>query len=125
MSGIANYLANAKVASLLPAANRNAGTANGTGVDISAADGIGLLILDETLVSGTGTCDVKLQECDTVGGTYTDVANGAIAQQNATALKTLAVDLSVVKKFVRAVAVTAGSTPVYGIAVDLVYQSKY
>lgn len=104
-----------------------AGTTNFTGVDVSALEGQGVCLLDVKYESGTGaTLDCKLQESDTLGGTYTDVAGGAFAQAGvADSVQKIPVDLAQLKKFVRAVGVEAGTSPVYAYQITLLGFKKY
>jgi hypothetical protein len=50
-------------------------TADTTGVDVSQFKGNGVtFIFDCSAVAGAGSLAIKIQECATSGGTYTDVA---------------------------------------------------
>lgn len=126
---IMNYLAAATVVSLLGARQRSgAGTNNGTGQDVSQYEGIGLVVLDGIIESGTTpTIDVKLQESDTVGGTYTDIPGAVFAQRTAAAAfnDSLKLNLDGTKKFVRAVDVQGGTSPVATVGVVLIANKKY
>lgn len=133
MSAITNSIVNAQAATLLAAASRSA-SANGTGVDVSAYEGHAIVVVELTNVSGTSpTADFKLQECDTVGGTYTDLGaagslHAAVAATQvgaASSLQKLAVEVQATKKFVRAVLTLGGTSPVYTCAAYLVGQKKY
>ena len=56
-----------------PANYANANTMNGTGIDMN--DFFELIATAMTgVVTGTAVCTVKVQECDTSGGTYADVS---------------------------------------------------
>jgi len=133
VSAITNSIVNAQAATLLAAASRSA-SANGTGVDVSAYEGHAIVVVELTNVSGTSpTADFKLQECDTVGGTYTDLGaagslHAAVAATQvgaASSLQKLAVEVQATKKFVRAVLTLGGTSPVYTCAAYLVGQKKY
>jgi hypothetical protein len=119
-------LVNAQLIALMPAGQKSADT-TGTGVDVSGLEGKAIAILDITNVSGTTpTADVKLQESDTSGGTYTDVAGGAFTQVTTVAgVQKLQVNIDVTKKFVRAFLDVGGTSPVYGVGVLLVGRKKY
>jgi len=123
-----NALPGATQYSLVPARQRSGtGTTNGTGVDVSAAEGMGVALLDVNTESGTSpTLDVKLQECDTSGGTYTDIAGAVFTQvtTGASAQK-IPIDLSLAKKFVRAVGVAGGTSPVFAWGVQILGFKKY
>jgi len=70
------------------------------------------------------TVDAKLQECDTSGGTYTDVTDGAITQ--ITAVDTdgrVSAKLTGLKRYLKVVstvALTGGSTPTIGLKADII-----
>lgn len=133
MTSIMNAIVNATPAVLLPALSRSA-SANGTGIDVSLYEGSAIIVVELTNVSGTTpTADFKLQECDTVGGTYTDlgaagslVPAAAVTQVGAaSSLQKLAFEVQATKKFVRGVLVLAGTSPVYTCSAYLVGQKKY
>lgn len=126
MGGKSNYLVGATQVSLIPARQRGTGTTNGTGVDVSAYEGQAIALLDVFYESGTPTLDVKLQESDTLGGTYTDIVGAAFAQVTTTSgIQKLAVNLDATKKFVRATGTAAGTSPSYAWSVQLIAQKKY
>ncbi len=133
MSGLMNSLLKATPATLMPAASRSA-SANLTGIDVSAYEGHAIVVLELTNVSGTTpTADFKLQECDTLGGTYTDLGaagslHAAVAATQvgaASSLQKLAVEIQATKKFVRGVLTLGGTSPVYTCSAYLVGQTKY
>jgi len=127
MTAVTNHLAKCSAISLQqPLQVTGTGTTNGTGQDVSALEGIVLVVLDANYVSGTSTLDVKLQECDTVGGTYTDITGAAFTQVAvADSVQTLKLDIGSTKKFVRSVGVAAGTSPVYTWGVSLIGMPKY
>jgi hypothetical protein len=126
MSAITNSLVNATPIALLTA-RQSGGTQTGTGQDVSLYEGHAIAILDVQFVSGTTTTmDGKLQESDTVGGTYTDIAGATFVQQTTgSSLQKIAVEIQASKKFVRFVGTFGGTTPVYNLAAYLVGQKKY
>lgn len=126
MTSVMNSLVRATCLTLLAAASRNA-DANGTGVDVSALEGHAIAVLEAANVSGTTpTLDVKLQESDTVGGTYTDIAGAAFTQVTTVAgIQKLALEIQATKKFVRAVVDVGGTSPVYTCGCYLIGQPKY
>jgi hypothetical protein len=133
VTAITNSLLNATPATLLPAASRSA-SANGTGVDVSLYEGHAIVLVELTNVSGTTpTADFKLQECDTSGGTYTDLGaagslHAAVAATQvgaASSLQKLAVEIQATKKYVRAVLTLGGTSPVYTCSAYIVGQKKY
>jgi hypothetical protein len=120
-----NQLVNVAVLAVMPAGQKNANT-NSTGVDVLTLEGKAVAILDITNVSGTTpTADVKLQESDTQGGTYTDIAGAAFAQVTTVAgVQKLAIEIDATKRWVRAVLTVGGTSPVYGIGVELIGRKK-
>ena len=110
--------ANLDIKILFPALARTA-TANGTGVDLQGYINAGgrqmKAFLDVGAVSGTTpTLDVKLQDsADNV--TYADIAGATFAQ--ATAATSQAIHFRTNKRYVRAVATIAGTTPSFTCSV--------
>jgi len=121
-----NALAKASTEQLAPPAARTA-SANTTGVDISAYEGLCLIVADSAAGTGTSpTLDAKLQECDTSGGTYTDVPNAAFTQVTGTASQQkLVLDIGPRKKFLRVAYTVGGTTPSFACNVDLIGMKKY
>jgi hypothetical protein len=68
-----------KVALGLAAQTQSAGTVDGTGIDVGGFDEV-MVILNAGGNGASGTLDVKVQESDAVGGSYTDVAGAAFTQ---------------------------------------------
>jgi len=103
-------------------------TVTGTGIDVSAGEGIAVATLNSSAKSaGTDpTLDVKLQSCSTVGGTYADIV-GATFSQVTTAIVTESVSFNIAnaEAFVRALGTVGGtSTPTFCFGVDLLYMKK-
>lgn len=121
-----NALALATPVTILAAASRNA-SANSSGIDVSAYDGVGIVVFEAANVSGTSpTADFKLQESDTSGGTYTDISGAAITQITTVAsVQKIAFEVAAAKKFVRGVLTLAGTSPVYTCAASFVGMKKY
>lgn len=96
-------------------------TAVSTGVDVTSFVGKGAIVLSSAAGTGTTpTLDVKLQESDTLGGTYTDVAGGAFTQvTGAPGLQKLAIDLDAAKAFLRISETLTGTTPSFARGVSL------
>lgn len=97
-------------------------TANQTGVDISTY--VGELAVILTSAAGTGTTptlDVKLQESDAVGGTYTDISGAAFTQvTTAASVQKINVQVDGLKQFVRVVDTVSGTSPSFTRGVALV-----
>ena len=94
-------------------------SANGSGIDTQGYDEV-VALLDVGAVSGTTpTLDLKLQESDTSGGTYTDIP-GATIPTVTTSNHALTVSYRTAgggrKRFVRAVATIGGTTPSFACA---------
>ena len=109
-------------------AGRQSADSNGTGVDVSAYEGFGLVLLDASFVSGTTTTlDVILEESDTSGGTYTAVPDVTFTQLGAagSTYQAKAIELQQRKKFIRARIDVGGTSPVYDLCVELIGQKKY
>jgi len=106
----------------LKRAARITSTASATGIDISAYIGTIKVVLSATKVSGTDpTNDAKLQESDTVGGTYTDVTGGGFTQLTDSGTETLHVDTRGLKSFIRLTETIGGtSTPTFDSAAIVV-----
>ena len=73
----------------IKASSTVSGTADTTGVDVSQFTSNGLtFIFDCSAVAGAGSLAIKVQECATSGGTYTDVS-GATITVDASGVSTL------------------------------------
>lgn len=94
-------------------ANARTTTANGTGQGLAGYTEAGgremQAFLDIGATSGTPTLDVKIQESDTVGGTYTDITGAVFPQKSAVGNDTI--HFQAKKAFIRAVATIGGGTP--------------
>lgn len=95
-------------------------SANGVAVDTQGYGGA-VVCLDVGAVSGTTpTLDVKIQECETSGGTYTDITGATFTQVTAAnAAEKIKVDLKAKKgsrkRYIRAVATITGTTPSFAL----------
>ena len=90
-------------------------------VDVSDYTGAAKLVLDAAQAPTGQTLDVKLQHCDTVGGTYTDAGFSFTQVTNAAASYQVQ-DISVdgLKKFVKVVSTIAGGSAAHAHQVTLV-----
>jgi len=75
---------------------------------------------------GDETLDIKLQECATVGGTYTDITGATFTQLTAVAspvtdVTFIEVDLLPRQQFIRAKGTIAGTTPSFAYGVSFVF----
>lgn len=125
MTALNRSLTRATVETLLAPAARTA-SANGTGVDVTKYEGTVMAVLDVGTVTGTSpTLDAKLQESDTLGGTYTDIPGAAFAQVAGAAQSLVRVDVDGRKKFIRAAVTIGGTSPSFTCAMDLICLPKY
>jgi hypothetical protein len=117
---VKRLLENHKLVNHIVPAVRTAGTTNATGIDVSLYDEA-TFIVSVGAIGNTGTdttLNVKIQECDESGGTYVDITGAAITElvyTNDDAIASIGVNLGLRtnrKKYVRAVAVVAGSDSV-------------
>src|SRR5262245_15878765 len=92
-------------------------TVTGTGQDFISGDDQCFAIQQVGVVSGTTpTLDGKIQESDTLGGTYTDIAGATFTQVTAsTNLQTINFRRS--KRFLRYVGTIGGTTPSFTFGV--------
>ena len=112
--------------SITPTANTTA-TTTGTGISTKGFRSM-LAILNIGVVSGTNpTLDVHLEECDTVGGTYTAITGAVFDQQilapsPVTDVTFVEVDLLPRKAFILAEGVIGGtSTPTFNYGVSFIF----
>ncbi len=114
-----------KVLELFGAAARTS-SANGSGVDLQDTTHPGgramKAVLDCGAASGTTpTLDVKMQESDD-NSSFADISGATFAQLTAAGLKEL--HFQAKKRYVRAVATVAGTSPSFTFAVLLVGQQR-
>ena len=104
-----------------------ASTANGSGVDLQGYEGSAAFVLSSEAMGASVTLAVKLQECDTSGGTYTDVTNGGFTTTaaNTAAFEQIALNVSDLKRYVRAAATVAGGTGTGAVNVTAYASKKY
>lgn len=97
-------------------------TTNGTGIDIKDYTGKIKVVLDSAAGTGTSpTLDVKLQESDTVGGTYVDISGAAFTQVvGASSLQSIGLEVNDRKRFIRAVATIGGTSPSFTSSVNAI-----
>jgi len=110
---------NYKVVNLLPLqAIASATTTEGTGVDCidCAADCEAIVTLGA--MTGTHTCDVKMQESAALATGYADITGATFTQTSeASDNKFAAIGFKRTKRYVRAVVVTAGTVTANDIAI--------
>lgn len=108
-----------------------AASANGTGVDATGFEQALIVCKLGTTTGTSATAKIQMQECDTVGGSYTSITAAVTATQSLDAGagtgKTLCVQMNLstrTKAFVRYNIVLAGTTPVAGdVAMTMLFGS--
>ena len=96
-------------ATAIPPASYSAGTTNGSGVDLINSDGPCFAFVWAGAFTGATTLDLKIQECDTLGGTYADIPGAAIVQLT-TGSHNRVLNFKRTKRFARAVQVVGGTS---------------
>jgi hypothetical protein len=123
MTHLLNALAQA-VGLVLAAAARRTSTLTGTGIDVLDYEGVALVVLNASAGTGTNpTLDVKLQHSDD-DSTYADVTDGTFTQVTDVAgsagVQVKRINVSDLKRYVRAIGTIAGTTPSFDFAVEFV-----
>jgi hypothetical protein len=116
-----NALAQGVVASLAEADERTS-TLTGTAIDVVAYEGVAAIILNSGAASAgtTPTLDVKLQECDTSGGTYTDVSGATFTQVTdaAAVCEVIFVNVSDLQRYLKVIGTIAGAGATFDFGVE-------
>lgn len=88
------------------------GTSTGSAIDVSDFTGNAQLVLDCAAPAAAETLDVKIQHCDTSGGSYVDsgVAFTQVTNAGGASYQVLNISADQFKKFVKVVATKAGAT---------------
>lgn len=122
---IGQFAGHSEVLALSPAAAGVSSSQNRTGLDVSKYEGLMAIVLDSSAGGAGATLDVKIQEADTVGGSYTDVPNATFTQVgNAVSRQKLVLNVENVKPAIRVVA-TIGGTASYNFSVVGLAVPKY
>ena len=102
-------------------------TATSSAIDLLEYDGDVLLILDSAAGGGSSpTLDIKLTECATTGGTYTDLSGATFTQVTGSAsMQTLAINKDSSKRFIEIVQTIGGSSPTFTFSINLIGLKKY
>ncbi len=102
-------------------------TATSSAIDLLEYDGDVLLILDSAAGGGSSpTLDIKLTECATTSGTYTDLSGATFTQVTGSAsMQTLAINKDSSKRFIRIVQTIGGSSPTFTFSINLIGLKKY
>ena len=104
-----------------------AATATGSAIDLLGYEGDMAVLLDAEAGGASITYAVKLTESDTTNGTYTDVTGGAFTTTtaNTASLQKITVNVTSLKRFVKATATVAGGTGAGAVAVIGLASAKY
>lgn len=104
-----------------------AATSTGSAIDLLGYEGDMAVLLDAEAGGASITYAVKLTESDTSGGTYTDVTGGAFTTTtaNTASLQKITVNVTNLKRFVKATATVAGGTGAGAVAVIGLASAKY
>lgn len=102
-------------------------TATSSAIDLLEYDGDVLLVLDSAAGTGSSpTLDIKITECDTTGGTYTDLSGATFTQVvDAASMQTLVINKDSAERFIKIVQTITGSTPSFTFSVNLIGVKKY
>lgn len=114
-----------KVVEMLAPAVRTA-SANGTGVDTQTIDHgkDAMVVLHVGTVTGTTpTLDVKIQD-SADNSSWADVSGAAFAQKAAAGLSRMNVSLKSTRRYLRAVATIAGTSPSFPCSVVIALESR-
>jgi len=123
---IQNLGTRTEVLNLLPSDVVTA-TGVGSAVDLLDYEGDIAVSLDAEAGGSGITYAVKITQCDTSGGTYTDISGGAFTTTAANTAKTqkISVNTNEIERFVKASVTVAGGTGAGAISVVAVGSKKY
>jgi len=104
-----------------------AATGLGSAIDLLGYEGDIAVLLDAEAGGASITYAVKLTESDTSGGTYTDVTGGGFTTTtaNTASLQKIFVNVSNLKRFVKASVTVANGTGAGAVAVIGLASAKY
>ena len=104
-----------------------ASTANGSGVDLQGYEGDAAFIFSAEAGGSGVTYAMKIQECATSGGTYTDVSGGGFTTTaaNTAAFETIALNVSDLQRYVRSSCTVAGGTGTGAVNITAYASKKY
>jgi hypothetical protein len=104
-----------------------ASTAVGSAVDIQGYEGSAAFVLTAEAGGSGITYAIKITECDTSGGTYTDVTDGAFTTTSAnTALvEKIYLNVSELKQYLKISSTVSGGTGAGAVAVVALASKKY
>ena len=104
-----------------------ASTANGSAIDLQGYEGSAAFTLSSEAMGASVTLAAKIQECDTSGGTYTDVSNGGFTTTaaNTAAFETIALNISDLKRYCRTSCTVAGGTGTGAVNITAYASKQY
>ena len=104
-----------------------ASTANGSAIDLQGYEGDAAFIFSAEAGGSGITYAMKIQECATSGGTYTDVSGGGFTTTaaNTAAFEQIALNISDLKRYVRSSATVSGGTGAGAVNVTAYASKKY
>ena len=102
-------------------------TATGSAVDLVAYEGDMIVFLDASAGGSGITYAVKLTECDTSGGTYSDVSSGGFttSDANTATAQKMTLNTNDLKRYVKCVVTVAGGTGTGYVSVNAFASEKY
>ena len=102
-------------------------TATSSAIDLLEYDGDVMLILDSAAGGGSSpTLDIKITECATTGGTYTDLSGATFTQVTGSAsMQTLVINKDSAERYIKIVQTIGGSSPTFTFSINLVGLKKY
>ena len=104
-----------------------AATGTGSAIDLQGYEGSAAFILSAEAGGSGITYAVKLTECDTSGGSYTDVTDGAFTTSgtNAAVFEKIYLNVSSLKRYVKVSTTVAGGTGAGALCVTALVSAKY
>ena len=104
-----------------------AATGVGSAIDLQGKEGSGAFILTAEAGGSGITYAVKITECATSGGTYSDVTDGAFTTtgSNSALVEKIALNVSDLKRYIKVSTTVAGGTGSGALAVVALLGTKY
>ena len=102
-----------------------ASTAVGSAVDIQGYEGSAAIVLTAEAGGSGITYAVKITECATSGGTYTDVKSFTTTSANTALVEKIYVNVSELKQYLKVSTTVAGGTGAGALAVVALASKKY
>lgn len=107
----------------------SASGALGQAIDLQGYQDKIKLVAEIGAVTGTTpTLDIKVQDCDTIGGAYTDVSPATAFPQkvaaSANTVDAIGVDTRAVRRFVKLYATAGGTTPNFTLGIAMIGQKQ-